>query len=128
MTGSNCLPWLLLQVVGTAASRQPSLSDSEHMPYTNAFLHECLRRTALVTLGGPHLTTKDIKLSDWPTAHDGSAMVIPKGTIVHANLYHIMHEEKYWGDPNEFRPERFINADGKFVADERVVPFSMGKR
>lgn len=54
--------------------------------------------------------------------------VLPKGTIIMPNLYQIHHDESYWGDPENFRPERFLNADGSFRKDERVIPFSIGKR
>lgn len=36
-------------------------------------------------------------------------------------------DEEYWGDPNVFRPERFINEDGKFVMNDRVINFGLGK-
>ena len=39
-----------------------------------------------------------------------------------------MHDKYYWKDPNEFRPERFLDNDGQFRRDDRCVPFSLGKR
>ena len=36
-------------------------------------------------------------------------------------------DEKYWGDPHIFRPERFL-ANEDFKADERNIPFGIGKR
>ena len=38
-----------------------------------------------------------------------------------------MRDPDYWLEPNTFNPERFLQ-NGKFVPDERVVPFGMGKR
>lgn len=29
-----------------------------------------------------------------------------------SNTYAVLMNEKQWTDPNEFRPERFLNADG----------------
>jgi methyl farnesoate epoxidase/farnesoate epoxidase len=36
-------------------------------------------------------------------------------------------DKKYWGDPEAFRPERFLDSNGKFVKPERVIPFGFGK-
>ncbi|CAL8148194.1 unnamed protein product [Orchesella dallaii] len=37
-------------------------------------------------------------------------------------------DKEYWGDPETFRPERFINENGEFVPDKRVCHFGFGKR
>ena len=34
----------------------------------------------------------------------------------------------YFKNPEIFQPERFLDSEGKFVNDERVVPFGIGKR
>lgn len=34
----------------------------------------------------------------------------------------------YWGDPEAFRPERFIDNDGKLFMPEQFLPFSFGDR
>ncbi len=105
-------------VVGVG--RMPSVSDRKSMPYTNAVLHESFRITGFVFLSFPHLLTADVKLDE--------DTVLPEGTNVMPNLYHVMNDPEYWSEPRAFKPERFIDGDGKFVPDERVVPFSMGKR
>ncbi len=38
-----------------------------------------------------------------------------------------MNESKY-GDPRTFRPERYINQDGKLIADNEIAYFGFGKR
>lgn len=37
-------------------------------------------------------------------------------------------EKKYWIDPEVFRPERFIDANGNLIIHESFQPFGMGKR
>ena len=32
----------------------------------------------------------------------------------------------YWGDPEAFRPERFIDESDKIVLPEQYLPFSFG--
>ena len=39
-----------------------------------------------------------------------------------------MQDKEIWGDPEKFRPERFINSKGEYVSDERLAFFGMGKR
>ena len=33
----------------------------------------------------------------------------------------------YWGDPEEFRPDRFLTPEGTLRKDERFIPFGRGK-
>lgn len=36
-------------------------------------------------------------------------------------------DPEIWGDPENFRPERFISKDGTFKKDEHLMPFGYGK-
>jgi cytochrome P450 len=59
--------------------------------------------------------------------------VIPKGTFVFPNLYGIMHDSEHFKDPERFDPERFIVRNKEtggitFTPNQRVIPFSIGKR
>ena len=36
-------------------------------------------------------------------------------------------DQAYWGDPENFRPDRFMS-EQKFRPDERNIPFGIGKR
>lgn len=44
-----------------------------------------------------------------------------------ANLRSVHMDEKHWGDPKEFRPERFINDRGEYVEDPWLITFGLGK-
>lgn len=40
-----------------------------------------------------------------------------------------MHfDPELFSDPDEFKPERFLDDDGKFVKSKHVIPFSIGPR
>jgi cytochrome P450 len=39
----------------------------------------------------------------------------------------MMLDEKYWPEPAEFRPERFLDANGKAFVPENFYPFGVGK-
>ena len=89
------------------------------MHFTNAFIEESFRITSLVHSSVPHCTEQEIKLDGY---------VIPPDTTIFPNLYHVMHDPDYWHNPDIFNPDRFLDASGRFHHDERVIPFSVGKR
>ncbi|CAG7826688.1 unnamed protein product, partial [Allacma fusca] len=105
------------EVIGQ--SRRPSLADKPKMVYTEALTCEVLRKSSMVPLGAFHVSTED-------TTFEGYDM--PKGTFITANQHYIHHDPKIWGDPEIFRPERFIDSEGKIQKKECLIPFSIGKR
>ena len=53
--------------------------------------------------------------------------VVLQGTRVLVNIYSAHMDEEGWGDPENFRPERFLDSEGKKVVNERkILPFSIG--
>ncbi|XP_037775115.1 methyl farnesoate epoxidase-like [Penaeus monodon] len=100
-------------------NRFPSMADRTHLPYLEATLNEVLRFRGAATLTVPHSAMRDTVLRGYR---------IPAKTMVMNNLYSVHMDPEYWGDPENFRPERFINADGTFRKDERMIPFGKGRR
>ena len=45
-----------------------------------------------------------------------------------ANLWWVHNDPKIWGDPDQFRPERHLDEDGRFVKSRYVIPFAVGPR
>lgn len=37
-------------------------------------------------------------------------------------------DKEHWGDPEIFRPERFINEKGDFINDSWLMPFGLGNK
>ena len=70
-----------------------------------------------VTFSLPHVTNKATQLLGYD---------IPEGAIIIANLYSAHIDEKYWKDPHEFIPERFLDENGKLRRRDAFVPFSAG--
>lgn len=98
----------------------PILEDKPRLPYTEAVVHESLRKASLVSLGAQHIATRDTQLGGYS---------IPKGTIITGSFFAMHDDPRYWDSPEEFRPERWLNAEGKFVAKkEGFMPFGSGKR
>ncbi|KAM3967286.1 putative cytochrome P450 304a1 [Aphomia sociella] len=105
------------RVVGSG--RLPNLDDRKNMPYTEACLREAMRYDTLVPLGVPHRAVTDTNFHGY---------VIPEGTLVSANYLMLHMDENIWGDPENFRPERFI-VDGRLdVSLDKSLPFGAGKR
>lgn len=99
-------------------NRAPSMDDKPNLPYLEAVVHETQRIVGLAFQGIPRVARRNLKLGGYD---------IPKGTRLITALYEIMHDQNYWGDPEVYRPERFLK-DGKFQSDDRFVAFGIGKR
>ncbi|XP_035687440.1 steroid 17-alpha-hydroxylase/17,20 lyase-like [Branchiostoma floridae] len=99
--------------------RLPELSDREATPYMEATMHEVMRMASMDPLSLPHATTVDTTLRGYQ---------IPKGTMVMPNLWALHHDPDTWGDPDVFRPERFLDENGKPVKPAALMPFSAGRR
>ncbi|KAK7507572.1 hypothetical protein BaRGS_00001507 [Batillaria attramentaria] len=101
--------------------RLPTLNDRPDLPYTEATIYEVLRYGTIIPFALPHATTCDTTLNGYD---------IPEGTVVLVNLYSIYMDEELWGDPDNFRPERFLTEDGELDRSkvEQVTPFSLGRR
>ena len=100
-------------------SSQITMEDVHRLPYTYAFIHEIMRITAINFIGTPHMNFKDAKIGDFN---------VPAGTTVFSFLYYILNDPTYWKNPEEFNPERFIDTNGDFAKDERLIPFLVGRR
>ncbi|XP_004421872.1 PREDICTED: cytochrome P450 1A2 [Ceratotherium simum simum] len=107
-------------VVGRA--RRPRLSDRPQLPYMEAFILETFRHSSFLPFTIPHSTVRDTTLNGF---------YIPKERCVFINQWQVNHDERLWGDPFEFRPERLLTANGTAInrtLSEKVMLFGMGKR
>ncbi|KAL1130992.1 hypothetical protein AAG570_012233, partial [Ranatra chinensis] len=100
-------------------TRPVQLGDRPRTKYIEAFLME-LQRFANVA---PSALAHRAKYSS-----EVQGYIIPQGTLVLANLYSVHMDKDHWKDPEVFRPERFLNDDGKIVQDDWLLPFGTGKR
>ncbi|ETN61335.1 cytochrome P450 4c21 [Anopheles darlingi] len=106
------------QVVGQG--RLPTLDDRPELAYTEATLREGMRIDTLVPSGIAHRTQTDSTLQGYELVKD---------SIVIIGMDAMHNQKEYWGDPETFRPERFLDENGKLcLAKDMSLPFGAGKR
>ncbi|XP_029851585.2 cytochrome P450 2J6-like [Ixodes scapularis] len=107
------------EVVG-GTDRQVAWSDRNKMPYTQAFMWEVMRCKPVNPLNLMRYASKDVAVGRF---------VIPEGSIVIASFWSVFYDADFWGDPECFRPERFLVDGGtRAVRPDCFIPFSYGKR
>lgn len=90
------------------------------MPYTEALIAETLRFSSITPQGVQHKVMQNTEFKGY---------FLPKDTLITPNVYYIHFDPKIWGDPENFRPERFLSSDGKsFKKHEALSAFSIGRR
>ncbi|KAF4528267.1 hypothetical protein B566_EDAN014157 [Ephemera danica] len=100
--------------------RLPALDDRQKLVYTEATLQEIMRMSSAVPLAVPHAPLENsVQFHDY---------IIPKNTRILLNISHVHMDRKIWGDPEMFRPERFIDDDGKLLRPDALMSFGSGKR
>jgi methyl farnesoate epoxidase/farnesoate epoxidase len=105
------------QVVGR--SRMVSYSDKPSLKYLEATLLEILRISNVAPIGARR-AAHTYKFGEY---------TIPKGTSVAINYYSVHMDEAIWGDPKNFRPERFLDRKtGEIINSDIPIIFGVGKR
>lgn len=88
----------ILSVIGPY--RLPLLADRPNLPFVNAILQELFRWNPAIPLAG-----HSARVSDVYRGFD-----IPAGTLVVANIWDLMHNEKWYPDSHTFNPSRHLAA------------------
>ncbi|XP_074075219.1 cytochrome P450 2F1-like [Macrotis lagotis] len=99
--------------------RSPCLQDRDHLPYTNAVIHEIQRFISVVPMGLPHILTQD-------THFRGHFLL--KGTTILPLLISAHQDPTQFKDPENFNPENFLDDKGAFQNNDAFMPFALGKR
>jgi hypothetical protein len=107
------------EVVGR--DRLPNRKDQENLPYLQYTLCEVGRASPISEITGTN-TIRDITIAGYP---------IPSGKFVVLNLSKVHQDEREWSEPEKFKPERFLDHDGKFIGWKKLhgfLPFGIGRR
>nr|XP_006811122.1 PREDICTED: cytochrome P450 2U1-like [Saccoglossus kowalevskii] len=101
-------------------SRLPLLADRGKLPYCEAVMRELMRIRTVIPFALPHTTTVDTFVGGY---------AVPKDTWIWCNLWNVHMDGKYWEEPEDFCPERFLHADGEMLSKrDSFMPFSAGRR
>lgn len=88
------------------------------LSYTEAALREVMRMETLTPWSVAHRCTETTTLQNY---------TIPTDTIMITNLSAMHMDPAVWGDPNTFRPDRFLTADQSQLGKDWSLPFGFGK-
>lgn len=133
-TSSTTLKWILLylvlyqdvqekcreeihRVIGKETRFQLSMLSG--LPYTTAAITEIQRVARVAPTSLLHATT---------AATNVGSFKFPERSLFVANLSFITHDHKVIPDPHVFDPNRWIGSDGRFIKNDRLIPFGIGKR
>ena len=110
------------EVMSVTQGDQPQLQHFDKCYYTNAFIMEVLRNANLAFLPSLHMAVRDTTLAGYD---------IPKGTAIMAHTWATHHDSTFWSDPFQYKPERFLDENGKYLAADhpvrrRLLPFNTG--
>ncbi|KAK1268849.1 Trans-cinnamate 4-monooxygenase [Acorus gramineus] len=100
-------------------------SDLNRLPYLQAVVKETLRLHTPIPLLVPHMNLEEAKLG---------GHTIPQGSKVVVNAWWLANNPEWWKNPDEFRPERFLDEEAETEAvaggkvDFRFLPFGVGRR
>ncbi|KAJ7339250.1 cytochrome P450 [Mycena albidolilacea] len=105
--------------------RFADLSDRAQLPYLNALCKEVFRWHVASPIGVPHRAREDYVYS----RAGSEPVLIPKGSLVIANIWKMSHDPERYADPMEFKPSRFIATDSKEAEqDPAQICFGYGRR
>ncbi len=129
-TTSNVLTWLWYalsqnpQVVDKLQAevdtqlqgRAPTFDDLNNLPYSDWVLKEALRLYPSAWAISRQ-AVEDVVINDF---------LIKKDTVISLSPFALHRSERYWDEPNTFRPERF--ADEESMHKYQYLPFGSGPR
>ncbi|CAE6423881.1 unnamed protein product [Rhizoctonia solani] len=101
--------------------RLPKLSDRDSLPYLEAVCKEVLRWQPVAPFAIPH------RLGPEDDIYQG--MRIPAGCILIPNIWGMSRDPTIYGDPETFKPERFIDTENHEAEfDVQNYIFGFGRR
>ena len=111
------------ELLANIGNRKPSMSDKSSTPYTEAVIHEIQRKGDIVTYSIFHYTSDTMDIGPYK---------VPKDTIIIPLIGTVYHDPEYFPNPSKFDPMRYLidepNGMKKFVPNQRLIPFGIGKR
>ncbi|KAI3765913.1 hypothetical protein L2E82_15959 [Cichorium intybus] len=100
--------------------KQINQQDIDNMKYFKAVIKETLRLHPPAPTLVPRASSQDVKVMGYD---------VKKGTRVIINGWAIQRDPKVWDEPDEFKPERFLDSTIDYKGhDFDLIPFGAGRR
>lgn len=106
------------QIEETIGSDWCTYDALQKLPYVKAIVKESLRLYPVVPINA-RVMTEDTVLNGY---------LIPKDTCILFNVYTMGRDEKYFSNPDEFIPERWLRDEVKDWSPFTALPFGFGSR
>ncbi|KZV90273.1 cytochrome P450 [Exidia glandulosa HHB12029] len=110
----------LNRAVGDA--RLPEYADRAQTPFLDACILESCRLYPVAPLGVPHCTSQDDEYRGFR---------ITQGTTIIVNSWAILRDPKRFPEPEAFKPERYLDANGRLdpsTEHPNITMFGWGRR
>jgi cytochrome P450 len=131
-TTANAMSWLwyllaqnphardrmLVEIDSMLGGRRPTASDLTQLPWTTACVQESQRYFSAVWMIGREAVEHD----------DIDGHRIRPGTTVLVPVHQIHHDERWWPNPEEFDPTRFLGDAAQERPRSAYLPFGGGRR
>ncbi|PHT30125.1 Cytochrome 89A2 [Capsicum baccatum] len=111
---------------GNPKPKEVKEEDLEKMSYLKAVILEGLRRHPPGHFLQPHMVTEEVELNGY---------AIPKNTPINFMVADMNLDPQVWDNPLDFKPERFLSANGVTeafditgVREIKMMPFGAGRR
>lgn len=98
--------------------RNPAPEDFSRLAWLTATLKESMRLYPPAPLLFVRRLTQDMQLGEWH---------IPKGANLSVPIWHVHHDARWFADPEQFQPERFMPAAAE-IPRGAYMPFGTGPR
>jgi cytochrome P450 len=108
-----------LRILGPTSDPSVDTLSAASLPYLNACIREALRINTPISYIVPRVTAQDVTLGKY---------YIPSNTSLIYNIYAVHHRNDVWGDPNTFRPNRFLENTESSIIKDAWVAFASGPR
>ncbi|CAL4118527.1 unnamed protein product, partial [Meganyctiphanes norvegica] len=88
-------------------------------------LDACISESMRIT---PAITTFIDRECNKKYTIPNTSVVVPEGALVMVPVYSLHHDARYWPEPEEFRPERFMPENKDQIIPNTFFPFGGGPR
>ncbi|XP_041355987.1 cytochrome P450 2B4-like [Gigantopelta aegis] len=99
--------------------REICIKDKTELPYLEATILETLRFADIAPISGMHCVSQETMLNGYR---------IPTDAIILPVLDSVLSDPQVWGDPENFRPDRFLDENAHLTKPEEHIPFLFGPR